>query len=202
MRCYCDHSRLRQLAQSVDMERSISKPWISSQSIQLMYYRSVIPVSVNYDSKRATIRHQLRRSLREDREHWCRNRAAAIWVQLMQTVTPVSSPSWSALWVASDWGVSEPIWKSDGAPITDQCQWLQKWAEHFQTTVHLYNSVQLQWRRTRTVCHMVSIWRLTFLERSQNSHQSAWRVMKLSELVTRVTAGTTEIWQRCSCWRS
>ena len=96
-----------------------------------MDYRSAIPVSVSYDPTRATIRHQLRRSLREDREHWRRNRAAAMEAahangDTRQLFQLIRSSGHKRL------GVSETICKSDGTPITDQRQRLQRWAEHFQ----------------------------------------------------------------------
>ena len=122
------------------MKRSIRKPRISSQSIQLMDYRSEIPVSVSYDPTRATITHQPRRSLREDREHWWRKRAAA-----MEAAHASGDTRQLFLLIRSSGhndGSSETICKSDGTPIIDQRPTTTEMGGTLSTTVHLYNSAQ------------------------------------------------------------
>ena len=105
--------------------------WISARSTALLDARKTIPPDAAHNATRKSLRRQLTRSLRNDREQWwiakCREmeKAAAIGnsrnlFRLIRSTGPRKP------------GVSEVIKESDGALINSQERRLARWAEHFE----------------------------------------------------------------------
>jgi hypothetical protein len=119
------------IATNISGGRKKPKGWISSASAALLDARTKIPQDTIHDTKRKSLRRQLTKSLKNDREQWwiakCKEmeKAAAIGdsrrlFRLIKDTGP-RKPS-----------VSELIKEADGSWINSQNRRLERWAEHYK----------------------------------------------------------------------
>ena len=110
---------------------AIRRRWISSASAALLDARTHIPPDATYDTLRKTLRRQLTKSLRNDREQWwiakCQEleKAAAIGnsrrlFRLIKETGPRKP------------GMSDLIKEANGSWIHSQNRRIERWAEHFK----------------------------------------------------------------------
>jgi hypothetical protein len=117
-----------------------SQPWVSGYSLQIMDLRRTIPPDHNQKQKRQLIRHQLCRSLKNDREIWWNRQAnemESAWAtgdsrRLFQLIRSVGTGKAT---------VSETICEIDGTPITNLLRRMHRWVEHFQSQFNWPNTV-------------------------------------------------------------
>jgi hypothetical protein len=114
--------------------------WISSASATLIESRRLIPSGTVHNEERKSLKRQLSKSLRNDRELWWTERAREMerahaagnsrqLFQLIRNTGPRRS------------GVSETITESDGSPIHSLSRRLERWSEHFEEQFSWPNAV-------------------------------------------------------------
>ena len=107
-------------------------PWISTNSLSLINKRRNVSARKGYMQERRKLGHEIKRSLRQDRENWWLKKEGEIksaaasgnsakLFQLIQQTGPRKAQ------------VSEVIEEADGTLIFNQERRLDRWAEHFQS---------------------------------------------------------------------
>jgi hypothetical protein len=124
---------LRETGSSVcgTVNTTSSRHWISDKTVALLESRKRIPPGREHNAKRRAIRHQVKKSVRDDREAWWARKAeemeaaqktgnARRLFQLIRATGP-QKPA-----------VSETIKNRNGLLITSKEERLNRWVEHFE----------------------------------------------------------------------
>ncbi|GAA53243.1 ATP-binding cassette transporter, partial [Clonorchis sinensis] len=105
--------------------------WISARSLSMIDARKSIPAGNAYDGARKSLKRQLVKSLRKDRELWWKSKArerekAFATGNSRALYQPIRSTG------PRKATVSETISEKDGSLIHSQKRRLERWAEHFE----------------------------------------------------------------------